>query len=426
MDGSQGCGSGMVDISLWNPSALNTDSWMENAQAMGCQYAVYVAKHSCGFVAWPSQVDLYGYNYSILYSPVPKVDVVGSFVQSAKKYGMRYGFYYSTVTNWYCNVHGGGIVSQDALQPGMLKVTQEQYNEIVIAHLKELWGNYGALTEVWFDGGYNPDMKQQFLDLFDNLQPQVIAFQGQGLTKNCIRWIGNEDGEAYDPTWSAGEYPNPGAGDPNATTWYPAETDFTLQQGDQWFYNKDIAVRSPSELRQKYERSVGRNTNAIIDFAPFANGTIPQDQQKAAHLLGEFVRECYKSEPISIAKNVKSTSVKLSLPSGIDSFDRIVIREDQTNGQFIRNYMVKGLTSSKTTVTLSSGSSVGNCKIDLVNSATTAGVTEVELTIVEAIDIPVILEFSIRSCSALAAAHDKEWESIRKSTGRVHHIALTS
>jgi alpha-L-fucosidase len=424
MGGVQGCSHVPVDISQWNPSALDTDSWMKHAQDMGCEYAVYTAKHGCGFTAWNSKVDLYGYNYSILNSPMPQVDVVGNFVQSAKKYGMKYGFYYSTVSNVYCNVLSQGIVGgADTFKPGMIKVTQEQYNDIVVAHLKELWSMYGELTEVWFDGGYNHDLKEQFTQLFSELQPNVVAFQAEGLTPHVIRWIGNEDGQAPDPTWSAADYGQWGAGNPDSPTWFPAETDFTLQSGDQWFYLPNIPIRSASELRNQYEKSIGRNTNAIIDFAPFPNGTIPEDQQVASHLLGEYVRKCYKSKAVAEVSNVfNATVVVLSIPAGA-SFDRIVIREDQTNGQNIRSYKVTALTSDGSQFTLSDGTSVGNRKIDALSSPTKDPITKVSLTIEKTVAAPTIVEFSVRSCSGIATALDNQWQAFRYGSGKLTHPA---
>jgi len=55
-------------------------------------------------------------------------------------------------------------------------VTQAQYDQIVAGHLKELWGNYGPLDEIWFDGGYPPSLAGQLRLLFQQLQPHVVAF----------------------------------------------------------------------------------------------------------------------------------------------------------------------------------------------------------------------------------------------------------
>ncbi len=56
------------------------------------------------------------------------------------------GFYYTVVTNSYCNVQNGQV-QPGALKPGQIKVTQAEYEAFVIAHLTELWTNYGPLAE---------------------------------------------------------------------------------------------------------------------------------------------------------------------------------------------------------------------------------------------------------------------------------------
>jgi hypothetical protein len=54
---------------------------------------------------------------------------------------------YSVVSNAMCNVCNGEV--QPGAGPGQLKLTQEEYNSLVYAHLTELWGNFGPLAEVW-------------------------------------------------------------------------------------------------------------------------------------------------------------------------------------------------------------------------------------------------------------------------------------
>lgn len=58
----QGCvmDQHIPDISLYNLQSINIDNWMEQAHAMGRKYAVFTVKHACGFLSWPSKIDLYG------------------------------------------------------------------------------------------------------------------------------------------------------------------------------------------------------------------------------------------------------------------------------------------------------------------------------------------------------------------------------
>jgi hypothetical protein len=79
---------------------------------------------------------------------------------------------------------------------------------------------------------YQQDLKANLTALFSSLQPNVVAFQGEGLVASPVRWVGSESGLAPYPCWSTCDYASYGAGDPNAATWFAAETDFTLQNGD--------------------------------------------------------------------------------------------------------------------------------------------------------------------------------------------------
>lgn len=153
IDGCNGVPGLVPDPDIFDPSLLNTDQWMDSITASGAQYATLVAKHNCGFTTWPSEVvfetrdnTTSPYNYSIAYSPVNGTDVVQLFSDSATKYGVGHGFYYSTIVNNFLNVQDS-LVNQ-TWSPGEIRISNETYDEIVIAQLMELWTKYGALTEV--------------------------------------------------------------------------------------------------------------------------------------------------------------------------------------------------------------------------------------------------------------------------------------
>jgi alpha-L-fucosidase len=113
---------------------------------MGGSRIIYTAKHSCGFLAFSSKSK---YNYSIAETEHPDVDVAKHVVESARKYGIGVGFYYSSAHNSYLRASHDGIVQPGALLPNQVRVTQAQYNAFVLAHLTELWTNYGELDELW-------------------------------------------------------------------------------------------------------------------------------------------------------------------------------------------------------------------------------------------------------------------------------------
>lgn len=207
LNGSQGCDVSTVpSISQFNPTKLNVSQWVDSMVDLGAKYAVYVAKHNCGFCTWDTKVQFpdynFQYNYSILYSPVNTRNVVKEFVEACYHRGIQTGFYYSVVSNSYLNVENGQV-RNGSLSPGQVKVSQTEYDQIVVAQLTELWEQYGPLSEIWFDGGYTEDLKDQLEKLLA-LQPNAVAFNGLGVSKNPVRWVGTESGQSPYPNWSTG------------------------------------------------------------------------------------------------------------------------------------------------------------------------------------------------------------------------------
>ena len=142
------------DQSLFDPTLLNTDQWMDTITALGAKYATLVAKHYRGFTIWPSKVDFetrendeISYNYTIAQSPVDGENVVGKFVRSAEKYGVGHGFYYSVVVNNFLNVQDSEV-NATSWAPGQVNITNGTYDQIVFDQLTELWSDYGELTEL--------------------------------------------------------------------------------------------------------------------------------------------------------------------------------------------------------------------------------------------------------------------------------------
>ncbi len=258
-------------------------------------------------------------------------------------------------------------------------------------------------------------LKPALVALFNDLQPNMVAFQGDGLSANPVRWVGTEAGHAPDPCWSTAAYGTYGAGDPNAATWFPAETDFTLQNGDNWFYNPTVGVHSPSDLRSMYEGSAGHGTSIIVDIAPFPNGTVPPAQVQAAASLGSYLQQCYKAPPVATGSG-SGYNLTIAPPSPA-AVDRVVLAEDLTLGQRIRAYTVTATLTNGTIVQLSSGTSVGSKKIDVLSSPVT--VSSVTLQVTTAINTPAIRSFSLFHCSQIAARIDEEWEEWAQATGYV-------
>ncbi|KAL1853576.1 hypothetical protein Daus18300_011781 [Diaporthe australafricana] len=411
IDGCNGVPGLVPSPSLFDPTLPNTDQWMDSITALGARYATLVAKHNCGFTTWPSAVSFETrdnttsrYNYTVADSPISGTDVVQRFSDSANKYGVGHGFYYSTVVNNFLNVQNSLVNA--TWSPGEIRITNETYDEIVLAQLTELWTNYGSLTELWFDGGYSASQMTKIEDLLQKLQPQACIFNscdtaGNCISANAVRWIGTESGLPNQEIWSTG-VTNDG-GDPSSEYFAPAECDTTLQTGTRWFWGQDQPLRSLDEMIDVYHQTVGRNCILELDLAPDRSGLVPARHAARYKEFGDFIKSCYESF-IPAKNSTADTGVALSFEQPT-SIDRIVMMEDQADGQLIRAYEVyaKIVDSEEMNGTLevpwslvSNGSSVGHKRIDLFEKPFT--VTEVMVNATKFVDTPTWRSVTVHLC----------------------------
>jgi hypothetical protein len=376
---------------------------------------------SCGFIPWHSTAAL---NYTYTASE-NQPDVVAAFVASARRAGLGVGFYYSDWTNSYCRVSKGQVVPGPP-QPGQVSVTQSAYDAIVVAHLTELWSSHGALAEIWFDGGLRTELRPTVQALLRKLQPGSAVFGGLGFAANPVRSTGNENGNPSFPMWSTTDAtPSaPANGNPNGSVWAPAESPWTLQAGDSWFYSQSGGVHPPEELIEMYEASTGSNAAALIGIAPFANGSLPAEQVAAASALGEFVHGCYGAGSSAVASSAgTSNNLTITPTNGTTAaIDRIQLREDQgEGGQRVRAFTLTAVLANGSSTPLCSGWNdwprggpnpgleVGNKYLCRFHTPIT--IRSLTLTVTATADgaPPVISQFAAFRCLPLLAEIQDRW-----------------
>ncbi len=384
------------DLSIFNPEELDTDQWIEAARSAGATYAVLVAKHCSGFSLWPTNA----HSYSVKNTPWRngQGDIVKDFVTSCKKYGIKPGIYASTTANGYLKVDNPGkVVSGDQAE-------QKRYNGIVEMQLTELWSGYGDLFEVWFDGGVLPPEKGGFdvLGLLRKYQPDAIAFQGPFGYENNIRWVGNEEGVAPYPCWSRADSTISASGvieikglngNPEGLFWCPGESDFPLRlnssfQGG-WFWHKDQddQMRSLDELLDKYCKSVGRNTNMLLGIVIDDRGLVPEADVRRLSEFGEMIKNKFSVPLEETEGEGKKFTVKFKSPQQVSY---IVIMEDISGGERVREYSLSGLSDGNWT-SLGKGSCIGHKRIETVGQGTFSAV---RLEITRSEGTPMIRSFS--------------------------------
>lgn len=301
-------GYGDESESVFNPSNLNTGQWASILKEAGFKMIILTTKHHDGFCLWPSKYT----EHSVKNSPYKngKGDVVKETSEAARKYGLKFGIYLSP---WDRNHASYGT---------------EAYIQYYRNQLRELFTQYGPITEMWFDGanggdGYYGGARESrhidratyydwpnTLKMVTAMEPRVLYFSDAGPN---IRWVGNEKGRAGETNWNtltpdtlyAGQSGIEGlleTGSEDGSHWIPAECDFSIRPG--WFYHaaEDTKVKSPEQLFDIYLTSVGRGSNMLLNIPPDRRGLFHEKDVESLKGFKAILDKTFKNNLTSKAK----------------------------------------------------------------------------------------------------------------------------
>ncbi|MDN5214947.1 alpha-L-fucosidase [Fulvivirgaceae bacterium BMA12] len=393
------------DYQIFNPEKLDTDQWIKSAKDAGATFAMLTATHETGFALYQSDVN--PYSLKALKWRDGKGDIVGDFVNSCRKYGIKPGIYLGIRWNSFLGVHDFKVNGEGEFRENR----QHWYNSMVEGMVKEICTRYGELFEIWFDGGADhPDNgAPDVLPIVRRYQPNCLFYHNGQLAE--ARWGGSEHGMVGDPCWATFPYPATGAGesawkniakdnfkllkhgDPDGKYWVPAMSDAPLRGYNgrhEWFWEPgDEEHIFPLEnLVDMYYKSVGRNSTLILGLTPDPDGLMPEPDVNRLKELGTEIKKRF-SDPIANTSG-KGTRVYLKLPS-TQKFNQLVIQEDIANGERIRAYSVEALINGQWKE-VASGQSIGHKRIHLIDEVEAS---RLRLMIHESISEPIIKLFSI-------------------------------
>lgn len=368
-------------LSEINPAKLDTDQWVRVAQSMGAKYIVFVAKHEGGFCWWPTKTT----DYSVKSIPWRggKGDVLKDLSASCKAAGMKLGVYLSPQDKHEHATIGGKVT-------GGSDEAQGAYEKLFRAQLTELLTGYGDMVEVWFDGSLVFDVG----DILTAHAPKAIVFQGPQAT---IRWVGNEDGVAPYPAWTAvkagaqkwGDY-TAADGDPAGDAWLPNECDARIRSTWFWKTGNAATLKSLPKLLEMYEKSVGRGGVLLLNNTPDRTGRIPEADAARAAEFGDAIESTYG---VSLSDASGNGRELVAQPSAPVEADRVVIMEDTTKGQRVRAYELDVMIGGEWK-TVAKGTAVGHKRIERLTRGT---VQAVRLRVTESVGEPVIRRLSLHA-----------------------------
>lgn len=373
-------GVGGEPESLFNPTELDCDQWVEAIKSAGMKGMVLTCKHHDGFCLWPSAYT----EHSVKNSPC-KRDVVKEAADACRRGGIKFGIYLSP---WD---RSSELYGTDA------------YNDYFCNQLTELLTNYGEIFHIWFDlaCGEGPNGKKQeydfprYIELIRKYQPNATIFNDFGPD---VRWCGNEAGTTRHAEWAvvpkelcfrsevqtgAGPMASEGSlsylyntGEEIGTmhnilyseglVFTPSEVDMSIRPG--WFWHEKEEPHSLERLFHTYVTSVGGNACFNLNLPPNRQGKI--DERDVARLkeLGELLqREFGKEIPATVRQlespNPAQAIYEMDFGCERNDIHYIVLQEDIAQGQRVESFQIESEYSDGGRLPFYQGTTIGNKKI---------------------------------------------------------------
>ena len=296
-----------VSAQQFTADAYKPADWATLAKQLGAGYTVLTARHHDGFALWPSS---YPGSWNAGQAPLNR-DFVRDYVAAVRAAGLRVGLYYSPI-NWrypgYYDVTGTncapnpwGYTTDPAHHENARLMKEEVYQCV-----KELVTQYGALDDIWWDGGWLAEQGTDADAAFfwepgryrdpQNGWPVDAAYgateTGTGLPLGLAGLV-----RQYQPTavatprsgWVGDHDVEEGSGVPTGRLRSGRLVQKTFSVGSTWGYNSDGYVMSFSSALSVLVNSFIRDMCVLINVGPDRHGTVPANQAALMQQLGAFM-----------------------------------------------------------------------------------------------------------------------------------------
>lgn len=279
---------GSIPLSKYNPTKLDPDQWVRVARDAGFRYVLLITKHHDGFCLWDSKYT----DFDVASTPV-KTDVVKAVSDACRKYKLGFAIYYSL---W------------DRHEPSYKLADKSKYIDFMCNQLTELLTNYGNVCELWFDGGWDRQVKDWELERVYNhvkkLQPLCAVGtnhtieQTPGSRRNThpdSMTVDNKYGFQYFPSdfrlWDpkiANRHDHKQYIHDGKSYYVPFEHTICLSKVWTWFQKSDNRpVRELDELEELFYWCTDNGNTLVMNVPPDNTGRIREHEAERVIALGK-------------------------------------------------------------------------------------------------------------------------------------------
>lgn len=264
----------------FNPTEFNAEEWIRNAKSAGMGYFVITSKHHDGFAMWDTKVN----DYNIVKATPFHRDPMKELQAACKKYGVKFGFYYSHAFDWgnadapgndwdYDNpggdkqLHGGRNWWESS--PELVAKARKYVDQKAIPQLQELIRNYDP-DILWFDtpSKLPPSENLRIMKAVREASPRVV------INGRLVYHWGDYDSTTDRPA----EFP------PHEGDWEGIPT-----TNESYGWNQfDNSHKLPSHFIRLLAKAAARGGNMLMNVGPMGNGKMDPKDLSILAGIGEW------------------------------------------------------------------------------------------------------------------------------------------
>ncbi len=270
-------------IPMFKAEKFDPDAWVTLFKRAGARYVIPVAEHHDGFAMWDSALTKWNAK-----AMGPHRDLIGDLEQATRKQGLHFGVSFHRVEH-YSFIPVPNVPS-DLTDPAYQDfywtmshsdALYQKFLEDWVARNVELIDKYHP-EALYFDNGINSRS-------LDPIKLKVAAYfynraKERGLDATMFS-KGAGEGSAY-LAGAVHDLERGRMADVSPDTW---QEDTSIAHNS-WGYNDDpLQIRNAGELIRELVDCVSKNGNYLLNLAPRADGTIPENQQVRLLEIGDWL-----------------------------------------------------------------------------------------------------------------------------------------
>ncbi|MFV0324516.1 MAG: alpha-L-fucosidase [Bacteroides xylanisolvens] len=274
-------------VATFNPTEFDAEEWMRHASEAGMKYFIITAKHHDGFAMYPSEA----YPYDMRLTKYGK-DPMEALSKAAKKYGIKFGFYYSHAFDWehpdapgndwdYDNPGGdkllGGATWWTGERKTFLPNAEKYVKEKSIPQIQELIRKYDP-DILWFD---TPSKLPLYLNIRILEGIREVDPQGKIVVNGRLVRFSSQN---------MGDYRNTGD---RSAFFFPTEGPWESipTTNESYGYSVVDTVRKPvSFFVQLLASAASKGGNILMNVGPMGNGQWDQKDVEVFQGIGKWLK----------------------------------------------------------------------------------------------------------------------------------------